>query len=104
MERPQYMFMRLSVVSSADSLGAISQTYEQLSQKLYFYGSTAMIYAGTTLGQMVPSFSLRFDTDDDAGRLDTLTQCAMINYGGGSVGLGIFDYPPNGCVICILYT
>ncbi|PPR04177.1 hypothetical protein CVT26_003817 [Gymnopilus dilepis] len=96
LERPQYMFMRLSVVSSADNLVAISETYEQLSQKLYFYGSTAMIYAGTTLGQMVPSFSLRFDTDDDAGRLDTLTQCAMINYGGGSVGLGIFDYPPNG--------
>ncbi|PPQ74670.1 hypothetical protein CVT26_005515, partial [Gymnopilus dilepis] len=96
LERPQYMFLRLAVVSSADNFGAMSRTYEQLSKRLYFYGPTAMTYAGTTLGQMISSFSLRFDADNDAGRLDTLTQCAMITHGGGSIGLGVSNYPPNG--------
>ncbi|PPQ66496.1 hypothetical protein CVT26_011184 [Gymnopilus dilepis] len=95
LERPQYMFMRLAVVSSADNLAAIMETYELLSTMVYFYSSSSIVYAGTTLGQMIPSFALHFDVSSDVGQSDTLTQCAMINYAGGSLGLGVSNYPPD---------
>ncbi|PPQ76655.1 hypothetical protein CVT26_013945 [Gymnopilus dilepis] len=96
LERPQHLFLRISVAINGPNLNGVRKTYGHLSKGLYIHEPSAMIYAGTTLGQMIPRYSLPFDGKTSMDRFMKLTECSMISYAGGSVSLSVSDYPAEG--------
>ena len=96
LERPQHLYLRVSIAINGPNLNAVRKTYGHLSKGLYIHEPSAMIYAGTTLGQMIPRYSLPFDGKTSMDKFMKLTECSMISYAGGSISLSISDFPAEG--------
>ncbi|PPQ97598.1 hypothetical protein CVT26_002397 [Gymnopilus dilepis] len=99
LERPQHLFMRLSVAINGTNLVAVRQTYIDLAKGLCTYDPSTMINAGTMLAQMIPHHSLPFFGQSTMDKFIKLTECSMISYGGGSIAIGASEFPAEGEVV-----
>ncbi|PPQ74767.1 hypothetical protein CVT26_005012, partial [Gymnopilus dilepis] len=99
LERPQHLYLRISIAVNGPNLIGVRKTYSHLSKGLYIHEPSTMIYAGTTLGQMIPRYSLPFDGRSSMGKFMKLTECSMITYTGGSISLDLTDFPAEGEIV-----
>ncbi|KAA0153884.1 hypothetical protein FNF27_04679 [Cafeteria roenbergensis] len=90
-ERPQQMWMRVSVGIHKDDIDSAIETYNLMSQKFFTHATPTLFNAGAPRPQMSSCFLLTMKDDSIEGIFDTLKQCASISKYAGGIGLSIHN-------------
>ena len=107
LERPQHMWMRVavglwgsySVVSEAERLALILETYELLSLKQFIHATPTMFNAGSPRAQLSSCYLIALSEDSISGIYKTLSDCAQISKYAGGIGLHIHNLRAKGSYI-----
>jgi ribonucleoside-diphosphate reductase alpha subunit len=90
-ERPQHMWMRVSLgIHGADVESAL-RTYDLMSQKYFTHATPTLFNAGTPRPQLSSCFLLKMENDSIDGIYNTLKDCALISKWAGGIGLHIHN-------------
>ena len=95
-ERPQYMFMRVSIGIHGNCIESIIQTYKLMSNKYFIHATPTLYNSGTNRPQMSSCFLIAMKEDSIDGIYETLKQCAQISKTAGGIGLHIHNIRSNG--------
>jgi ribonucleoside-diphosphate reductase alpha chain len=100
-ERPQHMWMRVSVGIHGDlenpkSLELIKETYDLMSLKYFTHATPTLFNAGTPRPQMSSCYLLAMEDDSIDGIFNTLKDCANISKYSGGIGLHIHNIRAKG--------
>jgi len=88
-ERPQHMWMRVSVAIHRPHLDDILKSYELLSTKKFTHATPTLYHAGTPRPDLSSCFLLQTKSDSIDGIFETVTQCAKISQASGGIGCAI---------------
>ena len=91
LERPQHMWMRVSIGIHGDNLERIKETYELMSQKYFTHATPTLFNAGTRLEQLSSCYLLGMESDSIDGIYNTLKETALISKCAGGIGLHIHN-------------
>ena len=86
-ERPQHLFMRVSVGIHKDDIDSVIKTYNLMSERWFTHATPTLFNAGTPKPQMSSCFLLTMKDDSIDGIYDTLKQTAKISQSAGGIGL-----------------
>ncbi len=98
-ERPQHMYMRVSIGIHKDDIDGAIKTYNLMSERWYTHGTPTLFNAGTPKPQMSSCFLLTMKEDSIDGIYDTLKQTAKISQSAGGIGLAIHNIRATGSYI-----
>ncbi|ACU59470.1 ribonucleoside-diphosphate reductase subunit alpha [Chitinophaga pinensis] len=98
-ERPQHMFMRVSVGIHKEDIDAVIKTYNLMSERWFTHATPTLFNAGTPKPQMSSCFLLTMQDDSIEGIYDTLKQTAKISQSAGGIGLSIHNIRATGSYI-----
>jgi len=98
-ERPQHMWMRVSLALWGNNLEKAFETYDLLSQKFLTHATPTLFNAGTPRQQLSSCFLLAMSEDSIAGIYKTLGDCAAISKYAGGIGLHIHNIRARGSLI-----
>lgn len=98
-ERPQHLFMRVSVGIHKGDLEQVVRTYNMMSEGWFTHATPTLFNAGTPKPQMSSCFLLQMKDDSIAGIYDTLKQCALISQSAGGIGLSMHNIRAKGSYI-----
>jgi ribonucleoside-diphosphate reductase alpha chain len=98
-ERPQHMFMRVSIGIHKEDIDAAIETYNLMSERWFIHATPTLFNAGTPKPQMSSCFLLTMKDDSIDGIYDTLKQCAKISQSAGGIGLSIHTIRATGSYI-----
>ena len=91
LERPQHMWMRVSIGIHGDNLERVKETYDLMSQKYFTHATPTLFNAGTRLEQLSSCYLLGMETDSIDGIYNTLKETALISKCAGGIGLHIHN-------------
>lgn len=97
-ERPQHMFMRVSLGIHKNDIKDALQTYDYMSKKYFIHATPTLFNAGTKRPQMSSCFLLSSE-DSINGIYDTLKECANISKYAGGIGMHIHSIRAKGSKI-----
>ena len=95
-ERPQHMWMRVSIGIHGDNLELIKETYDLMSQKYFTHATPTLFNAGTPRPQLSSCYLLSMENDSIDGIYNTLKECAQISKWAGGIGLHIHNIRGTG--------
>ena len=95
-ERPQHMWLRVSVGIHGDNMAKVRETYDLMSQKYFTHATPTLFNAGTPHPQLSSCFLLAMEEDSILGIYNTLTDCALISKMAGGIGLHIHNIRATG--------
>jgi len=103
-ERPQYMFLRVACGihslsqegSIVDTLTAIKETYDLMSQKFYTHATPTLFNSGTPRPQLSSCYLIAMEDDSIDGIFNTLKDCALISKWAGGIGLHVHNVRSEG--------
>jgi len=95
-ERPQHMWMRVSIGIHGDDLKRAKETYDYMSQKFFTHATPTLFNAGTPRSQLSSCYLIGMEEDSIAGIYSTLTDCALISKWAGGIGLHIHNIRSTG--------
>jgi ribonucleoside-diphosphate reductase alpha subunit len=98
-ERPQHMWMRVSLGLWGGDLGKAFETYDMMSNKLFTHATPTLFNCGTPRPQLSSCFLIAMKEDSIAGIYDTLKECAIISKFAGGIGLHIHNIRASGSMI-----
>ncbi|KAF0977114.1 hypothetical protein FDP41_003767 [Naegleria fowleri] len=98
-ERPQHMFMRVSLGIHGSDIEKAIETYELLSTGMFIHASPTLFNAGTPTPQMSSCFLVAMKDDSISGIYDTLKTCALISKSAGGIGLSVHNIRASGSYI-----
>jgi len=98
-ERPQHMWMRVSLALWGNNLEKAFETYDLLSQKFIMHATPTLFNAGTPRQQLSSCFLLAMHDDSIAGIYKTLGDCAAISKYAGGIGLHVHNIRARGSLI-----
>ncbi len=98
-ERPQHMYMRVSIGIHKEDIDSVIKTYHLLSERWFTHATPTLFNAGTPKAQMSSCFLLTMKEDSIDGIYDTLKQTAKISQSAGGIGLAIHDIRATGSYI-----
>jgi ribonucleotide reductase alpha subunit len=98
-ERPQDLFMRVSIGIHGYDIEKIIETYNCLSNKYFVHATPTLFNFGTKRQQGSSCFLLHMEDDSVDGMYNTLHDCAMISKYAGGIGLHIHNVRANGSMI-----
>ncbi|MFP5042871.1 ribonucleoside-diphosphate reductase subunit alpha [Parasediminibacterium sp. JCM 36343] len=98
-ERPQHLFMRVSLGIHKNDIAAAIETYNLMSEKWFIHATPTLFNAGTPKPQMSSCFLLSMKEDSISGIYDTLKDCAMISQSAGGIGLNVHNIRATGSYI-----
>ena len=90
-ERPQHMWMRVSVAMHGKNINKIKETYDLMSQKYFTHATPTLFNAGTPRPQLSSCYLIGMQDDSIDGIYDTLKDCAKISKWAGGIGLHIHN-------------
>lgn len=90
-ERPQHMFMRVSIGIHDDDLREILETYDGLSQKCFIHATPTLFNYGTNRPQGSSCFLMHMNDDSISGIYDSLKEAAIISKYAGGIGIHIHN-------------
>jgi ribonucleoside-diphosphate reductase alpha chain len=116
LERPQHMWMRVSLGihvsksvdasdtvttenAAAECLARVQDTYELLSMKYFTHATPTLFNAGTPRSQLSSCYLVGMEQDSIEGIFDTLKECAIISKYAGGVGLHVHNIRSTGSFI-----
>jgi len=98
-ERPQHLFMRVSVGIHKEDIESAIKTYNLMSERWFTHATPTLFNAGTPKPQMSSCFLLTMKDDSIDGIYDTLKQTAKISQSAGGIGLSIHNVRATGSYI-----
>ena len=99
LERPQHLWMRVSLALWPDDLDKAFETYDLLSQKKFTHATPTLFSAGTPREQLSSCFLIAMQDDSINGIFKTLSDCASISKYAGGIGLHIHNIRARGASI-----
>lgn len=90
-ERPQHMWMRVSLGIHGKDIESAFYTYDLMSQKYFTHATPTLFNAGTPRPQLSSCFLLSMENDSIDGIYNTLKDCALISKWAGGIGLHIHN-------------
>ena len=90
-ERPQYMFMRVSLGIHGSNIKDAIETYNGLSEQEFIHATPTLFNAGTKRPQLSSCFLLSMKDDSIDGIYSTLKDCALISKWAGGIGLHVHN-------------
>jgi ribonucleoside-diphosphate reductase alpha subunit len=97
-ERPQHLFMRVSLAIHGDDMTKVKETYEEMSNLNIIHATPTLFNAGTRYQQMSSCF-LMTTPDSVDGIFDTIKDMANISKWAGGLGKSISDIRAQGSYI-----
>jgi len=98
-ERPQHLFMRVSIGIHKEDIDSAIKTYNLMSERWFTHATPTLFNAGTPKPQMSSCFLLTMQDDSIEGIYDTLKQTAKISQSAGGIGLSIHNIRATGSYI-----
>lgn len=98
-ERPQHMFMRLSIAIHGRDIDAAIETYNLLSEKYLIHSPCALSSAGTPNAQLSESYTLMMPSDSIEGIFGSVSHCLFIEEQCGTIGLNVHNIRAKGSYI-----
>ena len=95
-ERPQHMWMRVSIGIHGDDLSEVKKTYDLMSMKYFTHATPTLFNAGTPRPQLSSCYLLSMEDDSIDGIYNTLKDCAKISKWAGGIGLHIHNVRGTG--------
>ena len=90
-ERPQHLWMRVSIQLHGTSFARVKETYDALSLGYFIHATPTLFNSGTPRPQLSSCFLVHMQEDSIKGIYDTLAECAQISKWAGGVGLSIHN-------------
>jgi len=90
-ERPQHMWMRVSLGIHGFNIDDAIKTYDLMSQKYFTHATPTLFNAGTPRPQLSSCFLIGMENDSIDGIFNTLKDCALISKWAGGIGLHIHN-------------
>jgi len=90
-ERPQHMWMRVSLGIHGTNIDDAIKTYDLMSQKYFTHATPTLFNAGTPRPQLSSCFLISMENDSIEGIYNTLKDCALISKWAGGIGLHIHN-------------
>lgn len=98
-ERPQHMYMRVSIGIHKEDIESAIKTYNLMSERWFTHATPTLFNGGTPKPQMSSCFLLTMKDDSIDGIYDTLKQTAKISQSAGGIGLSIHNVRATGSYI-----
>lgn len=101
-ERPQHMWMRVSLgIHGLSEVDAALQTYKLMSERYFTHATPTLFNSGTVMPQMSSCYLMSITEDDDSidGIYDSIKRCALISKYGGGIGISVHDVRARGAKI-----
>jgi ribonucleoside-diphosphate reductase alpha chain len=95
-ERPQHMWLRVSIAIHGTDIERVKNTYAMMSQKYMTHATPTLFNAGTVNQQCSSCFLLGIEEDSIEGIYNTLKDCALISKWAGGIGLHIHNVRSTG--------
>ena len=95
-ERPQHMWMRVSIGIHCNDMKKVKQTYDLMSQKYFTHATPTLFNAGTIRPQLSSCYLIAMEDDSIKGIYNTLSDCAMISKWAGGIGIHIHNVRASG--------
>jgi ribonucleoside-diphosphate reductase alpha chain len=95
-ERPQHMWMRVSIQLHGNNYKKVKETYDALSQGYFIHATPTLFNSGTAHPQLSSCFLLTMNSDSIQGIYKTLGDCAQISKWAGGIGLSIHNIRARG--------
>lgn len=90
-ERPQHMWMRVSLGIHGNDIARVRETYDLMSQKKFTHATPTLFNAGTPHPQLSSCYLIAMENDSIEGIYNTLKDCALISKWAGGIGLHIHN-------------
>ena len=98
-ERPQHLFMRVSLGIHYSDIDSVIETYNLMSEQWFTHATPTLFNAGTAFCQMSSCFLLTMKSDSIDGIYDTLKQTACISKYAGGIGIAVHNIRSTGSYI-----
>ena len=98
-ERPQDMWMRVSIGIHGNDIEKAIETYHLMSTLQFTHATPTLFNAGTPRPQLSSCFLLSMTDDSINGIFDTLKECAQISKWAGGIGLHVHNIRAKGTQI-----
>ena len=98
-ERPQDMWMRVSIGIHGNDIEKAIETYHLMSTLQFTHATPTLFNAGTPRPQLSSCFLLSMNDDSINGIFDTLKECAQISKWAGGIGLHVHNIRAKGTQI-----
>ena len=95
-ERPQHMWLRVSIGIHGNDEEAVTETYNLMSQKFFTHATPTLFNAGTPRPQLSSCYLIAMEDDSIKGIYSTLTDCAKISKWAGGIGLHVHNIRASG--------
>ena len=96
LERPQHLWMRVSIGIHGNRIEKIKETYNYMSNKYFTHATPTLFNAGTPHPQLSSCYLLAMEDDSIEGIYNTLKDCALISKWAGGIGLHINNVRASG--------
>jgi len=90
-ERPQHMWMRVSLGIHGTNIEKALESYHLMSQKYFTHATPTLFNSGTPRPQNSSCYLIAMKDDSIDGIFDTLKDCALISKWAGGIGLHIHN-------------
>ena len=95
-ERPQHMWLRVTIGIHGNNMAAVKETYDLMSMKYFTHATPTLYNAGTPRPQLSSCYLISMKNDSIEGIYDTLKDCAKISKWAGGIGLHIHNIRSTG--------
>ena len=95
-ERPQHMWMRVSICIHGDNMEKVKETYDYMSQKYFIHATPTLFNAGTPRPQLSSCYLIGMEDDSIDGIFNTVKECAQISKWSGGIGLHVHNIRSTG--------
>jgi ribonucleoside-diphosphate reductase alpha chain len=95
-ERPQYMWLRVSVGIHGACMDKVRATYDLMSQKYFTHATPTLFNAGTLKPQLSSCYLIAMESDSIEGIFNTLKECANISKHAGGIGVHVHNIRASG--------
>ena len=95
-ERPQHMWLRVSLGIHGTDMTRVRETYDLMSTKCFTHATPTLFNAGTPHPQLSSCYLLGMENDSIEGIYNTLKDCALISKWAGGIGLHIHNVRASG--------
>lgn len=95
-ERPQHLWMRVSIGIHGDDIKEVLQTYDLMSNKYFTHATPTLFNSGTKRPQLSSCFLCSINDDSVSGIYESLKEMALISKYAGGIGIHIHQIRSKG--------
>ena len=95
-ERPQHLWMRVSLGIHGNDIKEVLQTYDLMSKKYFTHATPTLFNSGTKRPQLSSCFLCSVNDDSVSGIYESLKEMALISKYAGGIGIHIHKIRSKG--------